>query len=112
MELQSTLDRTFVECSALGFQSIVTIVLAVACHILWRRQRAPHFRTWSAAWGVYVIRLSCMFAFLIQRDTFWLFAHQAATGLSAPRHSCARGEEIVSKLYRLALGEREEAIAA
>ena len=36
----------------------------------------------------------------------------AATGLSAPRHSCARGEEIVSKLYRLALGEREEAIAA
>ena len=83
MELRSTLDRTFVECSALGFQSIVTIVLAVACHILWRRQRAPHFRTWSAAWGVYVIRLSCMFAFLMQRDTFWLFAHQAATGLSA-----------------------------
>ena len=34
------------------------------------------------------------------------------TGLSAPRHSCARGEEVVSKLYRLALAEREEAIAA
>ncbi len=36
----------------------------------------------------------------------------AATGISAPRHSCARGEEVVSKLYRLALAEREEAIAA
>ena len=35
-----------------------------------------------------------------------------ATGISAPRHSCARGEDVVSKLYRLALAEREEAIAA
>lgn len=36
----------------------------------------------------------------------------AATGLSALRHSCARGEDVLSKLYRLALAEREEAIAA
>ncbi len=83
MELRSTLDRTFVECSALGFQSIVTIVLAVACHVLWRRQRTPHFRTWAAAWAIYVVRLACMFVFLLNRDMFWLFAHQAATGLSA-----------------------------
>jgi len=27
------LDRTFVECSALGFQSVVTSVMAIAC---WR----------------------------------------------------------------------------
>ena len=35
-----------------------------------------------------------------------------ATGLSAPRHSCARGEDVTSKLYRLILAESEQAIAA
>lgn len=83
METPSTLDRTFVECSALGFQSIITAVLAVACFVLWRRQRSPHFRTWAAAWFVYVIRLSCMSAFLVSREMFWLFAHQVATGVSS-----------------------------
>lgn len=78
-----TLDRTFVECSALGFQSMLTSVMAVACYVLWRRQRGSYFLTWSAAWGVYVIRLACMSAFLVRRDMVWLFLHQAATGVSA-----------------------------
>ena len=34
------------------------------------------------------------------------------TGLSANRYSCARGAEAVSKLYRLRLIERQEALAA
>jgi RimJ/RimL family protein N-acetyltransferase len=34
------------------------------------------------------------------------------TGLSAARYSCARGAEAVSKLYRLRLIERQEAMAA
>jgi len=34
------------------------------------------------------------------------------TGLSANRYSCARGAEAVSKLYRLRLIERQEAMAA
>ena len=34
------------------------------------------------------------------------------TGLSAERYSCARGSEAVSKLYRLRLIERQEAMAA
>ena len=34
------------------------------------------------------------------------------TGLSAARYSCARGAEAVSKLYRLRLMERQEAMAA
>jgi len=78
-----TLDRTFVECSALGFQSVVTTVLAVACYILWQRGRGAHFLTWAAAWAIYVVRLSFMSAFLVRRDFIWLFAHQAATGVSA-----------------------------
>jgi RimJ/RimL family protein N-acetyltransferase len=35
-----------------------------------------------------------------------------ATGLSASRYSCARGGEAMSKLYRLRLIERQEALAA
>ncbi|MGE3889653.1 MAG: sensor histidine kinase [Vicinamibacterales bacterium] len=77
------LDRTFVECSALGFQSVVTSVLAIACYVLWQRHRGDHFLTWAMAWSVYVIRLACMSAFLVRRDMVWLFLHQAATGISA-----------------------------
>jgi signal transduction histidine kinase len=76
-------DRTFVECSALGFQSVVTTVLAIACYVLWLRHRGAHFLTWAAAWAVYVGRLAAMSAFLVRRDLVWLFAHQAATIISA-----------------------------
>jgi signal transduction histidine kinase len=77
------MDRTFVECSALGFQSVVTSVLAIACFLLWQRERGAHFFTWGLAWSVYVVRLACMSAFLVRRDMVWLFVHQAATGVSA-----------------------------
>jgi two-component system sensor histidine kinase UhpB len=77
------MDRTFVECSALGFQSVVTSIMAIACYVLWRRERGAYFLTWSAAWAVYVVRLACMSAFLVRRDMVWLFVHQAATGVSA-----------------------------
>lgn len=78
-----TLDRLFVECSALGFQSVLTSTLALTCYILWLRQRGPHFFTWSLAWTVYVARLASMSAFLVRRDETWLFSHQVMTGFSA-----------------------------
>lgn len=78
-----TLDRLFVECSALGFQSVLTSALALTCYVLWLRQRGPHFLTWSLAWALYVVRLGSMSAFLVRRDLFWLFSHQAMTGLSS-----------------------------
>ena len=78
-----TLDRLFVECSALGFQSVLTTTLALTCYVLWLRQRGPHFLTWSMAWALYVVRLGSMSAFLVRRDLTWLFMHQAMTGLSA-----------------------------
>lgn len=77
------LERTFVECSALGFQSVVTSILALSCYALWVRQRRVYFLTWSAAWLVYVVRLACMSAFIVRRDMVWLFLHQVATGVSA-----------------------------
>ncbi len=78
-----TLDRTFVECSALGFQSLLTTALAVTCYVLWLRQRGDHFLTWSVAWSLYVLRLAAMSVFLVRRDMVWLFLHQVMTGLSA-----------------------------
>lgn len=78
-----TFDRTFVECSALGFQSILTLALAVTCYELWRRQRGDYFLTWSAAWFVYVLRLAMMSLFLVRRDMVWLFLHQIMTWVSA-----------------------------
>jgi signal transduction histidine kinase len=80
---QETLDRLFVECSALGFQSVLTSTLALTCYVLWLRQRGPHFLTWSAAWALYVVRLAAMSAFLVRRDPVWLFLHQVMTGFSA-----------------------------
>lgn len=81
--LSDVLDRTFVECSALGFQSVLTSVLAIACYVLWRRHRRAYFLTWALAWSIYVVRLACMSTFLVRRDLFWLFLHQSATGVSA-----------------------------
>jgi len=79
----TTLDRTFVECSALGFQSILTLALALTCYTLWLRERGDHFLTWSAAWFVYVLRLAIMSVFLVRREMIWLFLHQVMTGISA-----------------------------
>src|SRR6476620_2776887 len=78
-----TLDRLFVECSALGFQSVLTSALALTCYVLWLRQRGPHFLTWSLAWSLYVVRLGSMSAFLVRRDNIWLFSHQLMTCFSA-----------------------------
>ncbi len=83
MDTHLTLDRTFVECSALGFQAVVTTLLAIACYLLWQRSRGAHYLTWAGAWAVYIVRLGCMSMFLIHRDFIWLFAHQAATIISA-----------------------------
>jgi len=82
-QLSDTLDRTFVECSAIGFQAVLTLVLAMACAVLWRRQQGPYFLTWSAAWIVYVLRLACMSTFLVRRDMVWLFLHQTFSLVSA-----------------------------
>ena len=62
---------------------MLTSALAITCYVLWTRHRGAHFLTWSAAWAVYVVRLSSMSAFLVNRDLTWLFLHQAMTGLSA-----------------------------
>ena len=77
------MDRTHVELSALGFQALLTLLLAVVYYRLGRHQRRPYFFTWAAAWAVYALRLGFISGFVLTRREGWLFAHQAATGITA-----------------------------
>jgi signal transduction histidine kinase len=62
------------------FQAIVTAGLAVFALVLWRRVRERWFAWWAAAWGLYVVRLGAIIAFLSSGNLTWLFWHQVATG--------------------------------
>ena len=77
------MDRTSVELSALGFQAALTALLALVYFALWRQQRRAFFASWAAAWAVYALRLGFISAYLVTRRDVWLFAHQAATGITA-----------------------------
>ena len=72
-----------VELSALGFQALLTALLALVYLGLWRHQRRPYFAVWAAAWSVYVMRLGLISAYIVHRHDGWLFAHQVATGFTA-----------------------------
>ncbi len=77
------MDRTTVELSALGFQALVTGLLALVHWGLWRQQHRPYFAVWAGAWAAFALRLGFISAFVITRREVWLFAHQATTGISA-----------------------------
>ena len=77
------MDRTTVELSALGFQALVTAFLALVYLGLWRQQHRPYFGVWALAWAAFALRLGFISAFVVSRREVWLFAHQAATGISA-----------------------------
>jgi signal transduction histidine kinase len=62
------------------FQTVITAGLAVFAVYLHRRQREPWLAWWAAAWGLYVLRLLAIIAFLSTGRLVWLFAHQVATG--------------------------------
>ena len=72
-----------IELSALGFQAVLTFLLALVYYGLWRHQHRADFAAWTAAWAIYAVRLVLISAFLVTRHEIWLFAHQAATGLTA-----------------------------
>jgi signal transduction histidine kinase len=76
-------DRQTVELSSLGFQALVTTLLVLVNLGLWRQQHRDYFISWAGAWACYAARLGCISAYLVTRDTAWLFAHQLATGGTA-----------------------------
>lgn len=77
------MNQLQVELSALGFQAVLTALLALVYYRLWRQLRRPYFATWAGAWAVYAARLLFISQFIVSRDDVWLFAHQAATGFVA-----------------------------
>jgi signal transduction histidine kinase len=76
------MERRFVELSALGFQGLVTGLLALVYWRLWLQQHRPYFATWAAAWAAFALRLAVISAFVVTRREIWLFAHQALTGVT------------------------------
>ena len=77
------MDRLTVELSALCFEAVVTGLLALVYGWLWRQQRRTYFAVWAGAWAVFALRLGFITAFVATRREIWLFAHQAATGITA-----------------------------
>ncbi len=71
------------ELSALGFQSLLTIILAIVYYRLWETQHRPYFLSWAAAWALYALRIGCLAASLAGGGAVWVFAEQAATGMVA-----------------------------
>ena len=65
------------------FQAAITAGLAVFALVLYRRIRATWLAWWAAAWGLYVLRLGAIIAFLLTDNLVWLFWHQVLTGWTA-----------------------------
>jgi len=72
-----------IELSALGFQAVITLLLAVVHLTLWAHGRARYHGAWAWAWMLYAARLVAISVFIVTRAPVWLFAHQAITGLTA-----------------------------
>lgn len=62
------------------FQAVITAGLAAFALVLFRRIRERWLAWWAAAWGLYVVRLGAIIAFLATGDLVWLFWHQVITG--------------------------------
>ena len=71
------------ELTTLGFQALVTTLLALVNLGLWRQEHRPAYLSWAGSWVLYAARLLFISAFLVSRDEVWLFLHQVATGGSA-----------------------------
>lgn len=99
-------DRQLLDLNSLGFQALVTTLLALVNLGLWRHERRPYFLTWTSAWALYAARLGCISAYLVTRQAGWLLAHQLATGGTAFLLLWAAlqfSEERLSRRQRLAL---------
>jgi signal transduction histidine kinase len=71
------------ELTTLGFQALVTTLLALVSLGLWRQEGRSAYLGWASSWAMYAARLVFISAFLVTRNEGWLFLHQVATGGSA-----------------------------
>ena len=80
MQVPEALTAAPPELADAVFQAVVTAGLAVFALVLYRRLPQRWFAWWAAAWGLYVLRLLAIIAFLSTGNLIWLFWHQVATG--------------------------------
>ncbi|MEO7218601.1 MAG: ATP-binding protein [Gemmatimonadaceae bacterium] len=71
------------ELAAVLLQIAVTLGLMVVCAWQYRQYRKPVFAWWSLAWGLYIVRLAAIGAFIFTRQTVLLYWHQVFTGWTA-----------------------------
>ncbi len=71
------------EFAATLLQGVITSGLAALCLHLYHRYRRPWFAWFALAWGIYVLRLACISAFLVTEHWAWLYWHQVTTGWTA-----------------------------
>ncbi|MEO6066573.1 MAG: sensor histidine kinase [Gemmatimonadota bacterium] len=76
-------NPTATELAAGIFQGVVTLLLALLCGWLAARYHRMVFRWWTVAWGLYVVRILCILAFLTTGNWDWLYLHQVVTGWTA-----------------------------
>ena len=68
------------EMAAGVLQGVVAFLLTVLCGALAIRYHRTVFRWWTVAWGMYVVRVVCILAFLRTANWNWLYFHQVVTG--------------------------------
>ena len=71
------------ELAAVLLQISVTLGLMVVCAWQYREYRKSVFAWWSLAWGLYVVRLAAIGAFIFTRESILLYWHQVFTGWTA-----------------------------
>ncbi len=71
------------ELAAVMLQISVTLGLMLVCAWQYHEYRKSVFAWWSLAWGLYVVRLASIGAFIFTRQTILLYWHQVFTGWTA-----------------------------
>ena len=71
------------ELAAGILEGTVALLLALLCGWLALRYHRTVFQWWTTAWGLYVVRILCILAFLNTTHWNWLYLHQVVTGWTA-----------------------------
>ncbi|HSJ75298.1 MAG TPA: GAF domain-containing sensor histidine kinase [Gemmatimonadales bacterium] len=77
------LSTAAIELDAALLQATITAALAALCAFLFGRYRKSYFAWWSAAWGLYFLRIGAITSFLLTSHRVWLYWHQVVTGWTA-----------------------------
>src|SRR5690349_20371913 len=77
------LSTAAIELDAALLQATITAAPAAVCALLFGRPRQPYFAWWSAAWGLYCLRIGAITSFLQTSQRIWLYWHQVVTGWTA-----------------------------